>query len=254
MRALVIITIILFALLYYVNGQFLPSKLRAAKDVVDRHISSLLIGDNNETTYKAHVKLYPRIVNLENLHIKAGYGKLDHIEFSNLTLDVDRIEYNPDAAIWNGRREIASIGKIDFRGFLSMDEIAKQLDTQNEDLVDIVLRNEDGHIYLRSYFSPFKDKLEFDGDFVLTPVGDIRYIIRKIMDTDGREQDSPKVRQMIDETVNLSFPLSVMERRISFNELEVLKTGLYLSGIYNGDTVEIQKPVKNDEENKTETP
>ena len=235
MRFLVVIFIIVIIGLYYLNGHYLPSRQDSAKKIVDRHISSLLIGDAEEISYLAHVKIYPQEVYVENLHIDAGKASWDRIWYQDVLLDVARIEYDAVAAIWRRKLEIDGIKGVTFQCFFPYDQIIQRFDRFNDVIVDPTLRYDEGHLFLRAYFSPFQDKLELDGDLILTPTGDIKYVVKKIYTVDGEEQKSSRVRRMIEDTTNFVAPVTVMDIEIELDKIEMLKDGIWISGKSNDE-------------------
>jgi hypothetical protein len=230
MRAIFIIALILTGILAWVNLSFLPSKEQSAKEIIDRHIRALPITDIEEITYDGHVKINTQEVWLDNLEIKAGFGKWDRTEYHSIVLYADRIEYDAKALFWDKKREIISVDGLSFSGVLSFDAVAKRMSDKNANLIDPVVRYDGGHLYINAYFSPLKSKLEFDGALSITPTGDLKYRVDKIRDSNGEDITSTKAINMIEELSNLVIPIKIMETRIAIDLLDVTESGVRIAG------------------------
>ena len=230
MRALFIIAMILIGIFAWVNLSFLPSSEQSMKEIIDRHISTLPITDIEEITYDGHIQINSREAWIDNLEIKAGYGKWDRTEYHGIVLSTDRIEYDGKALFWDRKREIISIEGLNFSGLMSFDAISKRMADHNANLIDPVIRYDGGHLYINAYFSPLKSKFEFDGALSITTDGDLKYRVDKIRNSDGEDITSQKVVNMIEELTNLVIPINIMETRIAIDLLEVTESGVRISG------------------------
>lgn len=230
MRTLFIIAIIMVGIFAWVNISFLPAKEQSAKEIVDRHISSLPITDIEEITYNGHIKILTQEVWVDNLEITAGYSKWDRTEYQDIVLYADRIQYDARALFWDKKREIISIDGLSFSGVLSFDAIAKRMADNNANLIDPVIHFDGGHLYINAYFSPLKSKLEFDGALSITPTGDLKYRVDKIRDSNSEDVTSHKAVNMIEELSNLVFPIKVMKTRIAIDLLDVTESGARIAG------------------------
>lgn len=230
MRALFIITIIMVGIFAWVNISFLPAREQSAKEIIDRHITSLPITDIDQIKYDGHVKILTQEAWLDNVEISAGYGKWDRTEYLDIVLYIDKIVYDTKALFWDKKREIISIEGLSFSGVLSFDAIAKRMADNNANLIDPVIHYDGGHLYINAYFSPLKSKLEFDGALSITPTGDLKYRVDKIRDSNGEDVTSHKAVNMIEELSNLVFPINILEIRIAIDLLDVTESGARIAG------------------------
>jgi hypothetical protein len=230
MRALFFIALILIGVLAWVNLSFLPSREQSAKEIIDRHIRTLPITDIEEIKYDGHIKINTQETWVDNLEIKAGYGKWDRTEYHGIVLYADRIEYDARALFWDRKREITSIEGLSFSGVMSFDAISKRMADHNANLIDPVIRYDGGHLYVNAYFSPLKSKFEFDGALSITPDGDLKYRVDKIRNSDGEDITSQKVVNMIEELSNLVIRINIMETRIAIDLLDVTESGVRIAG------------------------
>jgi hypothetical protein len=230
MRALFFIALILIGVLAWMNLSFLPSREQSAKEIIDRHIRTLPITDIEEIKYDGHIKINTQETWVDNLEIKAGYGKWDRTEYHGIVLYADRIEYDARALFWDRKREITSVEDLSFSGIMSFDAISKRMADHNANLIDPVIRYDGGHLYVNAYFSPLKSKFEFDGALSITPDGDLKYRVDKIRNSDGEDITSQKVVNMIEELSNLVIRINIMETRIAIDLLDVTESGVRIAG------------------------
>ena len=230
MRGLFITVLVIVGFLAWLNLAFIPSRQQSAKEIVDRHINSLPITDSNEIKYVGYLKILESEAWIEDLEISAGYGKWDRTQYQDIIIYAGRINYDAKSLFWDRRRNITSIDNLRFSGVLTFDEITKRLDNSNPNMVDPVVRYDGGHLYLRAYFSPLKDKYEFDGNLTITPTGDIRYRVTKIMDVDGKDVTSRKAVNMIEDLSNLVIPIEIMNEHIALDLLDVTESGIRIAG------------------------
>lgn len=230
MRTLFFISIIVLCITAWLNLSFVPSRNRQAKEIVDRHLHSLPLADIEEITYTGSMSLFRNNVHVDNLHVKAKNAHWDHIQYSDIILDVARIDYDAKSAFWHKRCEISAITGIKFSGFIAYDQISAKLAEGNPNIVDPVLRHEYGNLLLRAYFSPVKMSLDFDGDMVLTPKGLLEFRIEKLLDFDGNEISRNLNRTVLNEPFDFSIQISILRREIALDDIEVTSDGVRISG------------------------
>jgi len=230
MRTLFAISIFVLCIIAWLNLSLVPSRNRQAKEIVDRHLHSLPLADIEEVTYTGNMSLFRNDVHVDNLHVKAKNAHWNHIQYSDITLDVARIDYDATSAFWHKRCTINAISGIRFSGFMTYDEISSRLADVSVNLVDPVLRYRDGHLYLRAYFSPVKMSLDFDGEMVLTPKGLLEYRIEKILDVDGNEISRNMNRTVLNEPFDFSIQILIMRREIALDDIEATSDGVRISG------------------------
>ncbi|MFH1514809.1 MAG: hypothetical protein ABIG42_05045 [bacterium] len=230
MRILFFISLIIICCVGYANVVFIPAKHRIGKEIIERHLFSLPLGDTEELTFTGHISLLERKSFVEDLHVQADYGRWNNTDYSDVVLNVERIGYDPVSLFWSSRRNIESVDGVHFSGFMPYDQIALRLKNVNVNLIDPVFRYKDDQILLRAYFSPLKEKLEFSGKFVLSPRGDLEYKISRIFDVDGKDITSRSGKAAIEELTNLYIPIEIMNVEIALDELEMLPNGIKISG------------------------
>ncbi len=241
MRTLFVISIFVLCIIAWLNLFFVPSRNRQAKEIVDRHLHSLPLADIEEITYVGKLSLFTNQISVENLHVTSKSAHWNHIKFGDVILDVARIDYDATSAFWHKRRRISAITGIKFSGFITYDEISSKLAKGNVNLVDLILRHEYGHLLLRAYVSPIKMSLDFVGDMVLTPKGQLEYRIERIMDVNGNEISRNMNRTVLNEPFDLSVPILIMRKEIAIDDIEVTRDGVGISGHSIDDDDEINE-------------
>ena len=230
MRTLFLISLIIICVVAYANVVYIPAKHRIGKEIIDRHLFSLPLGDTEELTFTGHISILERKAYVEDLHVEADYGRWNGTDYGDVVLDVERIEYNPVSLFWNNRKRIESVDGLKFTGFTPYDQISLKLSKVNVNLIDPVFRYVDGEILLRGYFSPLKRNFDFSGRFVLSPRGDLEYKISRMFDVDGKDITSRGGKAAIEELTNLYIRIKIMNVEIALDELELMQTGLKISG------------------------
>jgi len=230
MRPLFFIVLIISIILGFLNGVFIPGRQEHAKELMDSHVKELPLGNVNDMRYKGVISLKPLSCRIENLDCAAENGKWDGVVYKNISVKVDRINFDPVYLLWNEQRKLVSTGNVELHGETTFEEIGNRLGWVNTDLKEVSMRFDGGHVYVNGYFEPLKNKFEFDGDLVISPTGDLKYRLKKATNADGEVVHSRQVMNLIEEKTNFVLTIKAFNRAIKLDELDVDESGIKLTG------------------------
>jgi hypothetical protein len=229
-KSLFFILLVVSILLGYIDGVFIPSREEHAKTLMDMYVKEISAGNVNDRQYEGVITLSPLKCRIENLEISSGNGSWDGIVYSDVGLKIDKINFDPVAMLWHEKIKLVSIGKMEFHAVTSFVEFGNKLTLVNTDLKDISIRYDGGHTYLDGYFEPLKSRFEFDGDFIISPTGDVKYRIKKATNESGEVIHSRETMNLIEEKSILALTINVLDRAIKIDKLEVNESGINLTG------------------------
>lgn len=230
MRTLFFIALIVVATLGILNGYYLPMTQERGRLVMDQYVQSFPVYDINERTYKGNISLRPLSTEIVDLHIASGRARWMRTEYSDVMLDIDKITFKADSLLRKGKQEVTGVGEIKFQGRINYDELGKLIAELNSDLKQSSLMYEGGHFYLDGYFEPLKGALLFDGAFILTPSGELKYQIKNVANEDREVLRSREVLSLIEEKLTLIIPIRVIDRTITLDKIEITDDYIQVTG------------------------
>jgi len=201
-----------------------------ARGLMDKYVQSLPLTDIRERQYKGYVTLRPMAAYVENLHIIASSAEWQKTSYTDTTLNITRIQFNPNLLLWKGVQEIKFINGIEFQAKLSFEELSQILALNNPNLTEFNLWFDGGHIFIQGFFELLKSKFEFDGTLILTPSGELKYHVLDIINEEGELVRSKQVYAMLNENLNFTIPIRIMDQSIKLDRIEILEDGVKFEG------------------------